>query len=146
MWFALVQLTQYEYFLAILFAVVFFFGPIILAYASAVLVSKLFRKKKTLANLTRLVSWALLFPLLFSLSVSYYVYVTTDPWKPHQSISSMFFKNLVSEFVIYPTNVVLLIIWSIGVILMFRKELLQQLVDVKKESTKQKDNIVVSSH
>ena len=126
---------------------VIFVGPFLLAYASAGLISRLFRKRKTLANLTKIVTWTILVPLLFSFSTAYYVIMvySSEPWRDQPNLTSTFFNHLVVYFVYYPQNVFFLLIWLIGATFMFRKNLWSQLSLVVKEKTKLMNEVSVSS-
>jgi hypothetical protein len=103
----------------VLVFVFFFFGPIVLAYISAVLVSKLFGKRKALA---KLVSWTILFPLLFSFGVSCYAQIIYS-FEPHRDNPGLMytFSQFLIIFATFPANAVVLLIWLMGATLMLRK-------------------------
>jgi hypothetical protein len=97
-------------------------GFAIVAYVVSGLMSKLVRKRKMLV---RLLSWTLLLPLCLGLALSCLAFLILS--SEQNSILSdplwIFSCAIINEFVAYPLNVILLGIWLLGILLMFRKSL-----------------------
>lgn len=129
--------------LVVVFQIGVFMGFAIPAYFLAGFVSKLSKKRKMIVRLT---SWTIFLVVFLSLADCVLVYYVSnlEPERIPPNLLSRFTSDLVDFFVFYPLNVILLMIWALGVFLMFRTALLRRLRSVEKENVKQADNLSIS--